>query len=328
MDGVERARDDVIDPHALAVQPDRAAGDARDVEEVLHEAGELAGLAPRDVEGDVAVCDVELRDGDGVAHRSQRVPQLVAEHRKQLVLRMVRRVDDRARVPFGIAPGRHLDAESDAHAGHAQELAYAGHERDRQQERDVGLARAEHRLERAARGKDRGYANEDEAISPRGTKIVRAHRKQSRSARARPLRRFSRHGNAPVPSDETVSSLRLVATVLRECRARAGRVVSHASDAGGESGWTTLPGPSVVDSAAPGPGLQRNATASMGGIQIWYVAAPRGCASASAVAAPSFTAPWSTTLGKRRTVARSGRSRSPTQDCVLGRGGTRACGVR
>ncbi len=113
---LERARDHVVQTYALAVEPDHAPRDARDVEQVLDETGELIGLPPCDVERGAASGDVEPRHGDGVSDRGERVPELVAQHGEKFVLRVVRGVDDRARVPLGIAPCRQLDAEGDPRA--------------------------------------------------------------------------------------------------------------------------------------------------------------------------------------------------------------------
>ena len=72
----------------LLAEPDLPAGDAGDVEQVVDEPGELPDLPLDDVARPAAVLLVggHLQDGHGVVDRRQRVPQLVGEHRQELVL--------------------------------------------------------------------------------------------------------------------------------------------------------------------------------------------------------------------------------------------------
>jgi hypothetical protein len=83
---LERARDDVADVDALAAQLDLARGDPRDVEQVVDHPREVRDLAldhlPLAVGRRVAPRH-HLERGDD---RRERIAQLVAEHREELVL--------------------------------------------------------------------------------------------------------------------------------------------------------------------------------------------------------------------------------------------------
>ena len=73
----------------LALQPDLAAGDAPDLEQVVHQARHLLDLAGEDrADGldHVGPARRRLEQVRGVRHRGERVAQLVAEHRQELVL--------------------------------------------------------------------------------------------------------------------------------------------------------------------------------------------------------------------------------------------------
>jgi hypothetical protein len=77
---------------ATSAQLDLAAGDARDVEQVVDEARELAHLAVDHVVGPLQARrggGLGAQDLDRVAHRSERIAQLVGEDREELVLAAV-----------------------------------------------------------------------------------------------------------------------------------------------------------------------------------------------------------------------------------------------
>jgi hypothetical protein len=68
------------------------AADARDVEEVVHEPRHVPHLATRRREralADTWVRAIVLEEAHGVRHRREGVPQLVREHREELVLAAV-----------------------------------------------------------------------------------------------------------------------------------------------------------------------------------------------------------------------------------------------
>ena len=73
------------------LQANLAAGDPGDVEQVVDQADELPHLPFDDFLGEIDILGVvgHLEDGDGVADGGQRVPQLVGEHRQELVLSSV-----------------------------------------------------------------------------------------------------------------------------------------------------------------------------------------------------------------------------------------------
>ena len=83
--------EDVGRVEELLLEANLAAGDPRDVEQVVDQADELPHLPLDDVLGEVDVLRVvgHLEDGDGVADGGERVPQLVGEHRQELVFSSV-----------------------------------------------------------------------------------------------------------------------------------------------------------------------------------------------------------------------------------------------
>jgi hypothetical protein len=91
-DPFDGALEDGAQVHDLLPQADAAAGDAGDVEQVVHQPGEVLDLAlhhlARGLEGGVDRLDL-AHQLDGVADGGERVAQLVGQHGEELVLAAV-----------------------------------------------------------------------------------------------------------------------------------------------------------------------------------------------------------------------------------------------
>ncbi len=91
---LDRALDDVREIERAAHEPQLAAGDFRDVEQIVDEPFQERGLAPNDlpcasvpVRRDTGLLEHGARGGD----RAQRIAELVAQHREKRVARAQRR---------------------------------------------------------------------------------------------------------------------------------------------------------------------------------------------------------------------------------------------
>ena len=155
--GLHGVGDDRRDVEGLLVELDLAAGDPRDVEEVVDEPDHLLDLPVDHVArpAEVDVVDAELLEElDGVADRREGIPQFVGEHRQELVLAAVvlldvpiePRVVDRYRGAAGEVLG-------EAEIGRPEPTSRPpGRERQRAQDPAARLARDDHRRASAGPG--------------------------------------------------------------------------------------------------------------------------------------------------------------------------------
>ena len=85
-DHLDRLLDDGGEQHGLSPEGDLAVRDTRDVEQVVHQAGEVAHLSVRHVHEVLAVGHVELEQVERGAQRGEGIAELVGQHREELVL--------------------------------------------------------------------------------------------------------------------------------------------------------------------------------------------------------------------------------------------------
>ena len=150
LESLERAPGHVRERDRVAFDDDPPGGHARDVEQVVHEAGQVMGLASDDhpdLRGLVVLATQLLEHGHRVADRRQRIPELVGEHREELVLASVPLLDlaiEAAIVEGDGGAARQIANEIDVGGG----VAATGIEHGERHRPERGPARGERRDDR------------------------------------------------------------------------------------------------------------------------------------------------------------------------------------
>ena len=92
---LDRRADDHSDIDRSDLELDLSPRDARDVEQIIDQADQLAELAADDFSGPCKldwILRAQVKDVNGVADRRQRVAQLMREHRQELVFAAIIRL--------------------------------------------------------------------------------------------------------------------------------------------------------------------------------------------------------------------------------------------
>jgi hypothetical protein len=134
--------------HHGPAQLDLAVRDARDVEEIVHQTGQVTGLAAQGLlyaDARLVPAGQRLLHGQGGPDRAQRVAQLVGEHGQELVLATVR-----------LRQRRRLRPQLGLRAARAEQRGERGHELDGLEGLHEVAVRAAVEAVRAARGRDVG----------------------------------------------------------------------------------------------------------------------------------------------------------------------------
>ncbi len=124
-DRFEGLRDDFGEPHRLASQVDATLGDARDVEQVVHEPREVRHLPANDADGSLRAHVRWQRSRQHFARvpdRRERIAQLVRQHCEKFIFLAIGHFELRDRLPMEtvafenradaseqLAPGERLD---------------------------------------------------------------------------------------------------------------------------------------------------------------------------------------------------------------------------